>query len=235
MYVVIKRKGFLVAVFLIAILFAVLLSLPIRHTINASKIAESLAPCIIVDAGHGGEDGGAKGNDGTLEKDLNLELSIKLKNILMILGYDVIMTRETDASTDDGDKFIKKQDIRNRLELMEKRSDSVFVSIHMNKFPQGQYWGAQTFYSKNNDNSKLLALSLQNSIKINIQPENNREIKESPSGVYLLKKAKIPAVIIECGFLSNEKELSLLKTDDYRSKLAFAIALGIMDYNKQIK
>lgn len=201
----------------------------------SSDLTDSAAPKIIIDAGHGGADGGASGYDGTKEKDLNLQVAKKLKEIMNIFGYNVIMTRTDDESTDNGGKFIKRIDIKNRLALMEKNRDAAFVSIHMNKFEQSIYWGAQTFYSKNNEKSKILAQYVQSSIIKFVQPENKREIKQSPSNVYLLKKANNPAIIVECGFLSNQKELELLKSEEYRSKLGFAIALGIMEYTDKSK
>ena len=188
-------------------------------------------PVVIIDPGHGGEDGGASGTDGTLEKELNLEVSLKLRDMLKAMGYRVIMTRETDAAIHDGETTIrgrKRSDLGNRAEIIEKNPDALYVSIHMNTFSQARLSGTQVFYSGNNPASKVLAESIQGSIKKNIQPENNRGIKKASDDIYLLKTAKSTAVLVECGFLTNPGELELLKSDEYQCKLAFAIVNGLM-------
>lgn len=188
---------------------------------------------IILDAGHGGEDGGAIALDGSNEKDYNLEIALKLKNILEMNGYNVIMTRTEDIMTcDDNLKTIRSKkvsDIHNRFALTEKYSDAVFVSIHQNKFSDTRQKGTQVFYSKNNPQSKILADSIQNSIKLNLQPDNSRLTKPSGTEIYLLYYAKIPAVLVECGFLSNSEDLTKLKNNDYKTKLAMLIAEGITE------
>lgn len=189
---------------------------------------------IIIDAGHGGFDGGAVAADGTLEKDINLLIAQKLAAILRFHGYTVIMTRtedkgtETDSSAAIADR--KKSDMRERLRIMEENPDAIFVSIHLNKFTTSIPTGAQVFYSPNDPESRELGLSLQTTIKRLIQPENERTVKQATKSTYLLYKAALPAVIVECGFLSNKRELELLKTDEYQSKMAFAVFCGIEEY-----
>ncbi len=189
---------------------------------------------VIIDAGHGGFDGGAVADDGTPEKDINLAIAQKLAAILRFNGYTVIMTRTEDTGTDtDSAGSIasrKKSDMRERLRIMSENPDAIFVSIHLNKFTTSSAKGTQVFYSPNVTESKELGLSVQTSVKNLLQPENNRTIKQGTKSTYLLHNAKIPAVIVECGFLSNPAELGKLKTDEYRSQMAFAIFVGIEEF-----
>ena len=189
---------------------------------------------VIVDAGHGGFDGGAMAGDGTVEKDINLSISLFLKSFLEQSGFEVILTRDSDEGTDDDstEKIAvrKKSDLKNRLGLMEKYPDAIFVSVHLNKFTTSSASGAQVFYSKNHSNSSRLGQCVQGSIISLLQKENTRVIKQATSSTYLLNNATIPAIIVECGFLSNKSDLEKLKTEDYQSQMAFVIASGIMEF-----
>lgn len=189
---------------------------------------------VIVDAGHGGFDGGAVADDGTPEKDINLSIALKLSALLKLHGYNVIMTRTTDTGTElDSSESIakrKKSDMGERLRIINENPEAIFVSIHLNKFTTSSAVGAQVFYSPNDVRSVQLGSSLQKTIKLLLQAENERTIKKATKSTYLLYKANIPAVIVECGFLSNKRELELLKTDEYRSKMAFAVLCGILNY-----
>ena len=195
----------------------------------------------MANAGHGGFDGGAVANDGTVEKDINLNITLALEKMLKQSGFKVIMTRTDDSSTesDSNDKIArkKKSDLNNRLKLMEQYDDAVFISIHLNKFTTSAARGSQIFYSSEIDNSKTLADLIQNSIVEKIQPDNTRVNKQSTSSPYILHNASVPAVIVECGFLSNKAELELLKNEEYQNKMAFCIYCGILDFysnNKEI-
>lgn len=189
---------------------------------------------VIVDAGHGGPDGGTSADDGTLEKDLNLQIAIKLNDILKSMGVQTVMIRTEDISIHDetADTIREKKisDIKNRLSVMNNSDNSIFVSVHQNHFSQSKYNGTQVFYSKNNPESRLLADSIRHSVITELQPDNSREIKQSGSDIYLLYHAQIPAVMVECGFLSNYEETEKLKNNEYQRKLAFMIALGILDF-----
>lgn len=189
---------------------------------------------IIVDAGHGGEDGGAVAEDGTCEKNINLDIALKVEKILKFYGFNVIMTRTQDVMTcDDGLKTQREKkisDIHNRFRIITENKNAIFVSIHQNKFYDKSQCGAQMFYSTNNLKSKILADSIQKSISTDLQAENKRLTKKSGTDIYLLYHSEIPAVLVECGFLSNENDLSLLKSDEYRQKLAILIADGIIKY-----
>ena len=187
---------------------------------------------IILDAGHGGEDGGAVADDGTMEKTLNLDIALRLRDFLELAGYRVYMTRTDDISLC-ADKFIKKEDMLNRIQLSREHPQAIFVSIHLNKFSMKQYNGAQVFYSENHEDSFLLAQLIQESIKDNLQPQNTRQIKVGNDNSILLRSITQPAVIVEGGFLSNSEELALLKTDQYRAKLDYCIFMGIVTYQQE--
>lgn len=189
---------------------------------------------VIVDAGHGGDDGGAIGIDGTVEKDINLDIALKLEKILKFYGFNVIMTRTQDVMTcDDGLDSLRKRkisDIHNRFELMRKNPDAIFISVHQNKFEDSSQHGTQVFYSGNDERSKKLAEAIQTSVTLTLQRKNDRVVKKSGSGIYLLYHAKIPAVLVECGFISNSDEVKKLKDESYRMKLAILIADGLLKY-----
>ncbi len=189
---------------------------------------------IIIDAGHGGVDGGAVSADGTNEKDINLAIALEIENILTSQGYNVVLTRDGDYSIhDDNAETIRSKkvsDLKNRLGIIENTKNAVFVSIHQNYFTQSQYSGAQVFYSPNNPDSQLLAECIQKSIVSNIQPENNRQIKKSDSSIFLLYKSTVPSVMVECGFLSNFEETEKLKNEEYRKQIAQAVCSGIKKF-----
>ena len=232
------RNSRLIIIF--SILFLIILSAMLYFTFMANSSADGvmtkpvLKQTVIIDAGHGGDDGGAIGIDGTVEKDINLDIALKLEKLLKFYGFDVIMTRTEDIMTcDDGLDSLRKRkvsDIHNRFDVLEKNPNAVFISIHQNKFEDNSQHGTQVFYSGNNDESKLLAESIQNSIVSVLQPDNSRVVKKSGSGIYLLYHAKLPAVLVECGFISNPAEVKKLNDEKYRMKIAILIADGLIKY-----
>jgi N-acetylmuramoyl-L-alanine amidase len=189
-------------------------------------------PVIIVDAGHGGADGGAVGADGTVEKHINLAIAIRVADFLRAFGCDVRMTRCEDCSIHSPEaKSIRQQkvsDIHNRTDLVNKTRGAILVSIHQNKFPDTAQKGTQVFYSPNHPDSYALALGIQESAKRLLQPKNTRKIKAAGNNIYLLTYAEKPAVLVECGFLSNPGERDKLKTTEYQDCMAFAIACGVL-------
>ena len=191
-------------------------------------------PTIVLDAGHGGIDSGAVGIDKVLEKDINLDIALKLKDLFEVAGFNVKMTRETDKSIhseDSGTIRAKKvSDLKNRLAMINSDPNNLLISIHQNKFEDSKYNGAQVFYSKNNPRSQELAQSIRASFLGLLQKDNNREIKPSPKGVFLLNKSNVPAIIVECGFLSNSEDVKNLLDKEYQSKVAFTIFCGFLDY-----
>ncbi len=192
---------------------------------------------VLANSAHGGFDGGAVASDGTVEKDINLSISLKLDALLRASGFKTVLVRSTDTATNDptdGEKA-KVSDIKNRVKLMTKYPNGIFVSIHMNKYSTTQPHGAQVFYSKV-QGSKELATLLQTSIAEYLQTDNKRVIKPAGKDIYLLQHASIPCVIVECGFLSNPKDLSDLKSEEYQLKMAMALSYGIINFeNQEIK
>lgn len=206
------------------------LPIPSKDIMNDSTIT------IVIDAGHGGEDGGCEGN-GLIEKDLNLDIARRVASLLTDKGINVVLTRDTDVLLYDinsdykGKK--KAQDVRKRLEIAKNQENPVLVSIHMNYFPQTQYSGLQVWYSKHDARSRILANLIQTEAKNTLQSNNKRNIKEATSSIFLLHNATFPAVLIECGFLSNPDEARALGDADYRQKLAEVIFKSIMTYISQ--
>lgn len=189
---------------------------------------------IVIDAGHGYPDGGAVGISGASEKELNLSVSFKLQNLLEKSGASVLLTRADDnAVVEDLDKKIKelkREDLKNRNELKNNSNCDAFVSIHMNKYTDSRYSGAQVFCSKEPSGSRILGEKIQASLKAVVDPSNNRTAKTTDGNIFILKDSKVPSVIVECGFLSNSAEEELLQQEAYQEKLAFAIYSGIMDF-----
>ena len=196
-------------------------------------------PVIILDAGHGGLDGGCSTADGVPEKGINLNILLCLRDMLIVNGYDVEVTRDTDTSIHDsgveGIANQKSSDIDNRLELFNKYSNAVCISIHQNQFTDPKYSGAQMFFSETNSASKDLAQILQNNFVKNVQPDNQREIKQCGKELFLCYFCENPTVMVECGFLSNPDEAELLKTEEYQYKVAFTIFESINEFMSRKK
>ena len=188
---------------------------------------------IVIDAGHGVPDEGAQSNNGTTEAESNLKIALKVQNLLEQSGATVILTRSDENAIYDLDSNTLKQkkisDIHNRVKIGNESSADIFVSIHLNKIPQQQYWGWQTFYKQESPEGQKLATCIQNSLNQTIQKQNDR-VPLKIDNVYIIKHVEIPISIVECGFLSNPEEEQLLLTDDYQTKLAWGIYTGIMDY-----
>lgn len=190
---------------------------------------------ILLDAGHGGIDPGATNEDKSiLEKDINLQITLKLRELLESSGCLVLLTREEDTSLyeEEAGKTTRQkynENLKNRRKMIEESGVDAFVSIHLNKFEQSKYYGAQTFYPEGQNDSKLLSQFIQDELKRVVDNTNQRKIKPSKD-IYLLKENKIPSVLIECGFLSNEKESKLLNDEKYQEKVAWAIYAGIQKY-----
>ena len=188
---------------------------------------------IVIDAGHGVPDEGAQSSNGTTEAETNLKIALKLQNLLEQSGCTVILTRSDENAIYDIDSKTLKQkkisDIKNRVKIGNESSADIFVSIHLNKIPQQQYDGWQTFYNANSSEGQKLATLIQNNLNDAIQKENNR-VAKSIDNIYIVKHVEIPITIVECGFLSNPEEEKKLLQDDYQNKLAWGIYNGIIDY-----
>ena len=225
-----KYVSFILAI--IVIIFSLLFS-KIQQASSENLILKDL-PIVIIDAGHGGEDGGAVAEDGTVEKDLNLLISLKLNDMLSIMGYHTHLIRTTDTAIHSSGNTIRERkvsDIKNRFAVMNQYENCLYISIHQNKFTDKGVHGAQTFYSPNNSESKVLADFIQKSISSQLQTGNNRVIKKSGTNIYILHNATRPTVMVECGFVSNREDLLNLKNMQYQEKMAISIAIGIINYN----
>lgn len=185
---------------------------------------------VVIDSGHGGSDPGKVGLHGEKEKEINLAIAQKLKRNLEHRGIHVIMTRTDDNGLySEGSANKKREDMNKRVEMMNTSGAALAVSIHENSFTDSRYKGAQVFYYETSEKGKILAQTIQQSLIENADSTNTRQAKENDN-YYLLKKSKTPAVIVECGFLSNEEEAGKLCDENYQEKLAWAIHMGIMQY-----
>jgi len=188
-------------------------------------------PTIIIDAGHGGFDPGAV-YDGIEEKNINLNISLKLRDLFAISGYTVIMSRESDISTESSGKTLaekKRSDMQNRLDLMKDTPNCIFLSVHQNAYT-GKSRGSQVFYSEKAAGSVSLAEQIQTEIVNTLQPDSTRSHKPAGDNYFLLRKATTPAVLIECGFLSDKAEAALLQNEEYTLKLCCCIYNGVCSY-----
>ena len=190
---------------------------------------------IILDAGHGGEDGGAVSKNGITEADLNLQITLKVQELLEQSGTTVLLTRSNEKAIYDLDAKTLRQkkvsDIKNRVKIGNESSADIFISIHLNKIPQQQYYGWQCFYKNKNEQSEKLANCLQNSLNDAIQKDNKR-LAMKINDIYIVKNVEIPLSIVECGFLSNPQEEQELQQENYQRKLAWGIYTGICEYFK---
>lgn len=193
-----------------------------------SRQVETKKTCIVIDAGHGGDDPGKVGIGGALEKDINLQIAQKVKTLLELEGIETVMTRTDEKGLyDSGAENKKVQDMKRRIAMIEEAASAITVSIHQNSYPEEYVKGAQVFYYKDSTESKRAAEIMQKSLKDRLDPENHREAKANAS-YYLLKKTSTPVIIVECGFLSNREEASCLIREDYQEQVAWAVFMGIM-------
>ncbi len=204
-----------------------------RYVAAESVEVKAEKPCVVLDAGHGGIDPGKVGINNEDEKDINLQITLLVKKYLEANDIRVVLTREGDEGLYDSDVENKKvQDMKRRIELIEETDPAVTVSIHQNSYPEEYVHGAQVFYYETSAQGKLLAEMIQKQLVEKLDPENKRQVKANDS-YYLLKKTKVPIVIVECGFLSNQKEAEKLCSPEYQERVAWAICMGILQYLNQ--
>lgn len=189
---------------------------------------------VIIDAGHGGEDGGTSSKSGLVEKDINLELAFILKEKLEAEGVKVILTRDSDTLLYDRNANYqgrkKKLDMAARLEIINNTKDCIFISLHMNAFSDSRYSGLQVWYSSQNPDSQPLADLIQTNVKTNLQPNNNRKTKSAGTSIYLLSQSSCPAVLVECGFLSNVSEAKLFESVEYKDALTTQLCDSVIQF-----
>lgn len=221
--------AFAVIVCAFVVLAAALFSKAKRST--AQEAAAALYPQIVIDAGHGGEDGGTVSAAGVHESKINLEIALRLNDFLRLLGADTQMIRTEDVSVyTDGQTIAQRKvsDIRQRVRIVNAVPNALLISIHQNHFTESKYRGAQVFFAKGSD---PLAEHLQAIFSSQVDPQNHRQPKKAEN-IYLMEHINCPAVLIECGFLSNPSEALLLQEPRYQKKLTAAIACGIMAYTE---
>ena len=215
----------------------VIVALTANNRANSIPVAVGIndggRPMIVIDAGHGGADPGCVGVNGELEKDINLAIALNLRDILEFSGFAVITTRDTDISIHDaGIEGLRKQklsDMENRKKIITEYPDSIFISIHQNQFTESQYFGAQMFYSTvNRDNFKFAQIMQEQFHRLD--PENDRQAKLIDGELYLFKNTPQPALLIECGFLSNQKDAARLNDSEFQKQVAFTIYSGLIEF-----
>lgn len=222
-----------ICIILLLSFFILMISAAGNIAMNTSSDISDNLPVIVIDPGHGGEDGGAVSDNGVLEKDINLSIANDTSALFYLLGFDILRTRKNDMALDSGEDTIRKRkvsDMKKRLEIFNSSKENTIISIHQNKFSESKYHGAQIFYSPNNPKSKQLADSIKYSVKGLLQPDNERECKKADGGIYLLKNTNNPAIIVECGFISNEEECNHLLDKQYQKQMAFSITAGFLSY-----
>lgn len=206
----------------------------VSKSVKQVSASVSDAVTVIVDAGHGGEDGGAIGKSGSLEKDINLQFALKVNDYLSFFGINTYMVRTEDRSV--GDITLptirerKVSDIRARAALMDLFENSIYLSIHQNEFTQSYVHGTQVFYAPNSEESKNLATVIQKTVCSLTQPDNTKVPKESGTNIYVLYNASKPACLCECGFVSNPEEEKLLLSEDYQRKFSLALSFSVLNY-----
>ena len=224
-------------IILLSLFLIVYIILIITAFLNVDKIVQTSSEVrfnsvtVVIDAGHGGEDGGAVAN-GVVEKDVNLSISQKLAELLRVNGFNVVETRDKDVMLDsvgETTRARKVADMKRRLDVFNTEN-SVVISIHQNKFTLEKYHGAQVFYGQKNSESDILAQNIRENIVKLIQPDNTRECKKADDNIFLLKNCVNPCVIVECGFLSNYNEAKLLSDEEYQNRFCIAIFSGFMNY-----
>ena len=211
--------------------------LTVKGTVSfvGSSNVQKAERCIVIDAGHGGDDPGKIGINGALEKDLNLEIARKVESLLRLEGIETVLTRTgSEGLYDAGAENKKVQDMKRRIEKIEEASPMLAVSIHQNSYPEEYVKGAQVFYYKDSKESENAAKVMQESLKQRLDPQNHREAKANAS-YFLLKKTSSPIIIVECGFLSNQEEAKKLSDPAYQEQVAWAVFMGIMQTVNQME
>lgn len=230
-----KRKGRCgaCATLVVAAVFVLLTSEAISQTVTviSGMPIVTREHHVVIDAGHGGEDGGTTSCNGISESKINLEIALRLEDLLHLLGYNTVMIRTTDTSVYTSGTTIaqkKVSDLKERVRIVNSTQNSVLVSIHQNYFSDGRYNGAQVFYAPNEE-SEILAKTMQRTFVQTLNIGSKRECKAA-TGIYLMNRIQCPGILVECGFLSNQEEEAKLLTEEYQKKIACVIAHTLSVY-----
>lgn len=199
----------------------------IVKTVGVNQVIERQT--VIIDPGHGGIDVGTVGFDGSLEKNINLSVSLDLYDFLSVSGINAVLTRDGDYEVYKQGETRSKSDLYNRMDFINSIPNSMLISVHQNHFENEAEWGSQVWYSPNDEVSPIIADKILNSLKQNTQPDNTRSNKKSDNSYYILYKAQKPSVMVECGFVSNEKENKKLQDAEYQKDIAYSILTGICE------
>lgn len=230
----VKKQWLYNGLFCIALILSLGSLTPFREAdkqVNATPLYSKL---VVIDPGHGHPDGGAVGYNGSVEADINLSVSKKLGSYFQQSGAYVIYTRDNENAISDNleDKIrnIKKADMKKRKHIKDSNDGDIFISIHVNKYEESKYKGAQVFYQSNNKESEELAKCIQYRLKDIVDPDNDRMVKDSGNSIFLLNNSSYPSVLVECGFISNPVEEKLLNSEEYQDKIAYSVFCGVMDF-----
>lgn len=209
------------------IAFFIILGISNNFSLPTSNKSIIYPKKVVIDAGHGGVDAGAIAIDGTEEKGINLSIALATYDYLMISGYNSLLIRDGDYEIYPNGYDRSRSDLYNRMDYINSIKNCVMVSIHQNHFTNESENGTQIWYSANDNLSKIMADSILNNIKMYLQPNNKRINKESGDSYYLLYKASVPSIMVECGFISNANENIKLKDKKYQAEIAYCIMLGL--------
>lgn len=227
-----KKTGAIIFYILIAAIILTTTYLADAVTeVVAQRIPLEREHTIVIDAGHGGEDGGATSCTGVLESRINLDITLKLNDLLHLLGYNTCMIRTTDISVyTEGATIAQKKvsDLKERVRIVHEIPNAILISVHQNTFSDARYSGAQVFYGSSGE-SKAMAEAIQTDLIKALNPDSNRNAKNA-DGIYLMNRIRCSGVLVECGFLSNPVEEALLRNDDYQRKLCCVIASSVSNF-----
>ncbi len=225
MFVTIDLKRLIKIVLLVALLAAAAVFVKIFVSNGGLKpvISQNSRSTLVLDAGHGGIDGGAISDSGLKESDINLQIALKTEALVRFLGIDTVMTRETDTDNSDNKAYSEHDNLVQRVKLANSTENAVLISIHQNKFPSAVVSGAEVMYSDNHD-SKALGLITQDNLVTLLDSSNRRVARPAPKELLLTSSVECPTILVECGFMSNPQEVQKLASNDYQLKLAAILA-----------
>lgn len=225
MFVTIDLKRLIKIVLIVALLAAAAVFVKIFVSNGGLKpvINQNSRSTLVLDAGHGGIDGGAISDSGLKESDINLQIALKTEALVRFLGIDTVMTRETDTDNSDNKAYSEHDNLVQRVKLANSTENAVLISIHQNKFPSAVVSGAEVMYS-DNDYSKALGLITQDNLVTLLDSSNRRVARPAPKELLLTSSVECPTILVECGFMSNPQEVQKLASNDYQLKLAAILA-----------